>query len=53
MDKPDHFNSYGQQNAAAQEMEGPFIQHMPPDTVLRVSGIMEMLEADSFHVVPG
>lgn len=53
IDKADHFYLYGQQNAAAQEMEDPLIQHMSPDTVLRVSGIMEVLEADSFHVVPG
>ena len=53
IDKADHFHLYGQQNAVAQEMEAPFIQHMSPDTVLRVSGIMDMLEADSFRVIPG
>ena len=48
MDKADHFHLYGQQNAAAKEMEDPFIQHISPDTVIRVSRVMEMLEADSF-----
>ena len=53
MDKADHFHLYGQQNAAAKEMESPYIQHVPPDAVLRMRGIMEMLEADSFLLIPG
>ena len=53
MDKSDHFHFYGQQNAAVQEMEDTFIQHMYPDTVLRVGRVMEMLEADSFLLIPG
>lgn len=53
IDKTYQLNSYGQQNAAAKEMESPFIQHMSPDPVLRVSGILEMLETDSFYVIPG
>ena len=53
MDKADHFHLYGQQNAAAEEMESPLIQHVPPDAVLRMRGIMEILEADSFRLIPG
>ena len=53
IDKADHFHYYGQQNAAAKEVESPFIQHVPPDAVLRMSGIMEILEADSFLLIPG
>jgi hypothetical protein len=53
MDKADHFHLHGQQNAAAKKMESPFIQHVPPDPVLRMRGIMEILEADSFLLIPG
>jgi hypothetical protein len=53
MDKADHFHLHGQQNAATKEMESPFIQHVPPDPVLRMRGIMEILEADSFLLIPG
>ena len=53
IDETDHLHLHGQQDAAAQEVEYPFIEHVPPDAVLWVGGIMLVLEAHSFPVVSG
>lgn len=53
MDKAQHFDFYSKQSASAQEIEDTFIQHVSPDTILRMRGIVEILKAQSFLVIPG